>query len=250
MNHFLIQIYLSILGVLLIWTTNVHAQDDIGLVDLSQIRQKKVRKLIMHQQAMEVQYFSDLEASVTEAVDLSEFMNYEKEYLIRENPDEVWYNYTNTSQTDIWDISKISFGLIYCRDSETIFYADQTVLGLEAGRIYYINLKVFNGFYSLPVAFEITRVDADERLIEFSYIKGGKAEGKQIIRIFDTVDGFSKIIHSSFVRSGSAFRDNYLYPFFHKKLINEFHFNMKKIIASRSKRRSDLLVEMDIKKSP
>lgn len=220
---------------------NIRAQNDLGQVDMSKIRQKKIRKFIQSQQAMELKYFSDLEASVNQESDLADFSNYEREYVIRESPDDVWYNYISSSQTDIWDISKISFGMIYCRDSETITYADQTLYGLEPGRIYYINLKVLNGFYSLPVAFEITRIDAKERLIEFSYLKGGKAEGKQIIRITDSDDGFSRIHHSSFVRSTSGFRDKYLYPFFHNKLINEFHFNMKKIIASRSRRRPESL---------
>ncbi len=220
---------------------NTQAQNDLGQVDMSQIRQKKIRKFIQSQHAMEFQDFSDLEPSVDTHSDLADFRNYEKEYLIRKSPEDVWYNYVNSSQTDIWDISKISFGMIYCRDSEAIVYADQTLYGLEPGRIYFINLKVLNGFYSLPVAFEITRIDASERLIEFSYLKGGKAEGKQIIRIVDSEDGYSTIHHSSFVRSNSGFRDKYLYPFFHNRLINEFHFNMKKIIASRSGRHPDAL---------
>jgi hypothetical protein len=225
----------------LILPANTQAQNDFGQVDMSQIRQKKIRKFIQSQHTMELQGFSDLEPSVDTDSDLADFRNYEKEYLIRKSPEDVWYNYVNSSQTDIWDISKISFGMIYCRDSEAIVYADQTLYGLEPGRIYYINLKVLNGFYSLPVAFEITRIDASERLIEFSYLKGGKAEGKQIIRIADSEDGYSRIHHSTFVRSSSSFRDKYLYPFFHNKLINEFHFNMKKIIASRSGRHPDAL---------
>lgn len=227
----------------------IHAQNDLQQVDMSQIRQKKIRKLIQNQQAMELKYFSDLEASVHEDSDLADFSYYEKEYVIRERPDDVWDNYINSSQTDIWDISKISFGMIYCRDSEAIVYADQTLFGIEPGRIYYINLKFLNGFYSLPVAFEITKVDTDERLIEFSYLKGGKAEGKQIMRIIDSDDGSSRIHHSSFVRSTSGFRDKYLYPFFHNKLINEFHFNMKKIIASRSGRQPEALTSVK-QKSP
>lgn len=241
MNHLLAGNSFFVLIFLLILSGNIHAQNDLEQVDLGQIRQKKIRKFIQSQQAMEIKHFSDLEASVNADSDLADFRNYAKEYQIRERPDDVWNNYVNSSQTDIWDISKISFGMIYCRDSEAIVYADQTLDGLEPGRIYYINLKVLNGFYSLPVAFEITRIDVDERLIEFSYLKGGKAEGKQIIRIIDTEDGFSRINHSSYVKSNSGFRDKYLYPFFHNKLINEFHFNMKKIIASRTRKHPDAL---------
>jgi hypothetical protein len=132
--------------------------------------------------------------------------------------------------------------MIYCRSSESIIYADEMLNGLEEGRIYYLNLKILGGIYNLPVAFEITNIDPDNKTVEFSYLKGGKARGKQWIRLEESPEGYTKIIHQTLVKSDSNFRDKYLYPYFHNKLINEFHLNMKRIITARSKRRIEMLV--------
>jgi len=216
------------------------AQIGEPVIDYSRIKQKKVRQLI-HQKTDSIDHLSSLEVSVQEESKLEDFIEYNKVYEVKLNADEVWYNYRNSSQTDIWDISKISFGLIYCRESDALVYADQMLMGLESNRIYFINLKILNGFYNLPVAFEITRIDPESRTIEFSYLRGGKAKGKQIIQISDTEDGITQITHQSFVKSNSKFRDKYLYPYFHNKLINEFHMNMKRMIASRAKKRQELV---------
>jgi hypothetical protein len=218
------------------------AQDNFESVDLSQIKQRKIRKLIRQLQTSDYHGFSELETSVNSRTAMDEYMHYTKEYQVKQDLEEVWYNYAFSSQTEVWDISKISFGMIYCRSSESIIYADEMLNGLEEGRIYYLNLKILGGIYNLPVAFEITNIDPDNKTVEFSYLKGGKARGKQWIRLEESPDGYTKIIHQTLVKSDSNFRDKYLYPYFHNKLINEFHLNMKRIITARSKRRIEMLV--------
>jgi hypothetical protein len=86
------------------------------------------------------------------------------------------------------------------------------------------------GLFNLPMAFEIINIDPVERLIEFSYIDGNKARGKQTIQFTDNDDGRIRITHKSFFKSNSPFRDNLLYPYFHRKFIREFHRNMKQLI--------------------
>jgi hypothetical protein len=218
------------------------AQDNFESVDLSQIKQRKIRKLIRQLQTSDYHGFSELETSVNSRTAMDEYMHYTKEYQVKQDLEEVWYNYAFSSQTEVWDISKISFGMIYCRSSESIIYADEMLNGLEEGRIYYLNLKILGGIYNLPVAFEITNIDPDNKTVEFSYLKGGKARGKQWIRLEESPEGYTKIIHQTLVKSDSNFRDKYLYPYFHNKLINEFHLNMKRIITARSKRRIEMLV--------
>ncbi len=218
------------------------AQQNANDIDFGKIKQRKIRKMI-RQQCDSPGGLSELEISVSASSDLNGFYNYKKEYLVKEDINEVWFNYLNANQTEIWDISRISFGLIYCRNSDSLIYAHQFLFGLEEQQIYFINLKILSGLYHLPVAFEITKIDADERIIEFSYIRGGKALGKQVIQFAETDEGFTKINHQSFVKSESKLRDKYLYPYFHNKLINEFHFNMKRYIASRVKHRIDLVAE-------
>jgi hypothetical protein len=219
-----------------------HAQHSTSGIEFSKIKQRKIRKMV-RQQCDSAGGLSDLEISVGTGSDLNGFYHYEKEYQVKEDINEVWFNYLKANQTEIWDISRISFGLIYCRDSDSFIYADQFLFGLEKRQIYFLNLKILNGLYHLPVAFEITNIDPEKLMIEFSYLRGGKALGKQVIQFAETDEGFTKINHQSFVKSESKLRDKYLYPYFHNKLINEFHFNMKRYITSKVKRRIDLVAE-------
>lgn len=221
-----------------------YAQTSISSVEFGQIRQKKVKKIIVEQQRQEIHYFSDLEVSVHCNDDLSGFTEYEKTYVVKENIDEVWNAYNNTSQTDVWDINRISVGMLVSQKDQSIVYANQDLYGLKVGQLYYLNLKVLNGIYNLPVVFEIIKVDRLKRLFEISYLKGGKAQGKQVIQLVEAEDGFTRIIHKSYVKSNSKIRDKYLYPFFHNKIINEFHANMKKMILENGKYRKTLMADV------
>ena len=69
--------------------------------------------------------------------------------------------------------------------------------------------------------------DEQERFIHLSYIDGGKSTGDQIIQIEETPEGYTKVIHTSAFKSDSNFRDKYLYPHFHTKILNEYHRNMR-----------------------
>lgn len=220
-----------------------YGQNSISSIDLSQIKQNKVKNFIVEQKNQQIEYFSDLEVSVQKNDDLTNFKNYEKNYIVKEQSDVVWDIYKYSCQTDVWDINRVSFALLFARNSHSIYYANQDFYGLAEGQIYYLNLKILNGFYNLPVVFEIINVDPKNKLFEFSYLKGGKSQGKQTIQFVDTEDGYTRIIHKSFVKSKSKIRDKYLYPFFHNKIINEFHSNMRKMIAEYCKYQKNMLVK-------
>jgi len=234
--------FLKIINILVLWllTSEIHAQKELNAIDFDQINQKKVRRLIRQMQDHRIDYFSDFEASVGPDDELNFFVSYEKEYIVKEPPDLVWDSYIYSDQTDIWDNHRVSFGLLYSADSESIIYADQHYFGIEEGQIFFLNLRIINGLVNLPVAFKILRIDPDQRRIEFSYLSGGKASGIQIISMDKTDEGYVKIVHTSYVKSDSHFRDKYLYPYFHNKIINEFHQNMKKMVAFHAKSSSVL----------
>ncbi len=234
-SHFLYLVFIA---------GTVFGQTSISSVEFDQIKQKKVKKIIIEQQKQEVHFFSELQVSVQCDDDLSEFTAYEKNYIVKENIDDVWSIYNNTSQTDVWDINRISVGMLVSKKNKSIVYANQDLYGMEEGLLYYLNLKVLNGIFNLPVVFKIIKVDPANRLFELSYLKGGKAQGKQVIQLVDTENGYTKIVHKSYVRSNSKIRDKYLYPFFHNKIINEFHANMKKMILENSKYRKALVVDI------
>ncbi len=131
--------------------------------------------------------------------------------------------------------------MLYSRQADRINYADKPYFGLETGLIYYLNLKVLMGLYKLPVAFEILKVDEGQKIIEMSYLKGGKAQGKQIIQFIALKNGDTEIVHENYFRSESKFRDKYLYPFFHTRIINKFHHKIRKRINQQHREDEQLL---------
>jgi hypothetical protein len=82
---------------------------------------------------------------------------------------------------------------------------------------------------NMATAFEIITVDKEKGIIEFSYIEDNTTHGKQQMNFEQTAEGFTKIIHRSYFKSGSPIRDRYFYPYFHTRLINAYHRNMKKL---------------------
>jgi hypothetical protein len=215
--------------------TNLIGQISLTSVDFGKVKQQKIQQLITQQISADHTNFSDLEVSVECDDDAGEFSRFSKCFKVNQPPELVWERYMFTDQTEIWDSKRVSFGVLYSRRRETVAYADEHFFGMEEGQIYFLSLNLLGGLYKLPVAFEIIRADDQSRTIEFSYLKGGKAEGKQIIQFIETSEGNTTIIHSSFVKSNSKLRDKFLYPFFHNKIIREFHSNMKRIISRQAK---------------
>lgn len=234
----------SLFVLCFIGSKSLLAQCTLENVDLKKIRQKKVRKMLDHQKMNQIKYFDDLETSVLDTTNLKGFMNFEKVFTFKKSSDLVWDNYRYSSQTDVWDLNKISFAFLFDKNSSSLVYANQDWYGLKKGQIFYLNLKILNGFYSIPVAFEIVKVDPEQKIIEFSYLKGGKAAGIQMIHIEQDDDGNTQITHKSFVKSSSKIRDKFLYPFFHNKLINEFHSNMRRMINRYDKSSAVNLAEI------
>lgn len=193
-------------------------------------------------QADSLSSLGTIAASVKEDTDLEDYQKFEKTYHLKAGIEDVWYHYRYAPQTEIWDLSKITFGVIYTKENHEFIYGDGELYGLEEGNIYFMNLKVLRGIINLPVAFEITSVDPQSKTIEFSYLEGGKARGLQKIQLRELEDGSTSLIHSSCVKSASSLRDKYLYPYFHNKLLNEFHSNMAKIIDSNPVYAPDLIV--------
>jgi hypothetical protein len=98
--------------------------------------------------------------------------------------------------------------------------------GIDTGQVFLVNLKLLKGVCNLAVGLEIISVDSVNRCIKFSYVKGNKSEGEQVIQFVSTEKGFTRIIHHTDFKSNSKFRDKYLYPYFHRLAINEFHRNV------------------------
>ena len=201
--------------------------------DFDDIPYKKVRNyLLSQQQDGSVTHFSQLKPTCEEAVDSASFSLYTKTYIVKQRMADVWNTYLKASPTESWKTRKSAVGLVYDRSNDSLIYAKQQLDGTNIGQVMYLHLKVMKGLYRLATALEVTRIKEERNTIEISYVDHGVNEGKQWIEMSETPEGYTLVKHTSMIRSESRFRDKYLYPFFHNKLINAFHRNMKRLVYS------------------
>lgn len=206
------------------------AQTRLDEIDLHRIPQKKIRHFIDRQKSSNVHLLTDVKPTFSKGQDVSVYSEVEKQYLIKENINKVFESYRSTSPSVSWNGRMISFGLMFSKGSNKVLYRDENFTGVDTGQVVYVNLKMLGGIYNLAVAFEIVDIDPESKQIIFSYIEGGKSQGEQLLQFIDTEDGYTMLIHKTFFRSNSRFRDRFLYPPFHIKAIDEFHKNMLRVL--------------------
>ncbi len=208
-------------------TICAYSQNCLNDIDLNRISQKKIRNYIIAQKKNHIDRFSDIEASWSSNSDVSKYHELESDYIIKDSLQKVWKLYKSVSPSVSWNGKIVSFGLLFSKRKNFLMYQNEnTYSQLDTGQVFYINLKILKGIYNLAVGLEIIGIDSVQMSIRFSYIKGGKSQGEQTIHFASTEDGYTKIIHRTSFRSDSKFRDKFLYPFFHRKAIDEFHHNI------------------------
>jgi len=207
-----------------------HSQNAAGKIDMSRISQRKIRSLINNQfEAENITEFNDIQASWHKGQNLKGYRLVQSVYYLNEPTENVWKAYQSISPAISWNGSMVSFGVLFSKWNNTVLYKnDNYYPGLDTGQIFYVNLRIMKGLYNLAVGLEIINIDSLHRSVTFSYLKGGKSQGEQTIYFIPTKKGNTEIIHETAFRSGSFFRDRYLYPYFHRIAINEFHKNMRR----------------------
>ena len=209
----------------------------ITRIDLSRIPQEKIRTLLQNYIIESDQLPREiLQPTYHKGQSLKGYHVLESAYLLRELPDKVWRTYQTTSPAESWKGSMISFGLLISKDENQVLYNDdKNFSGINTGQVFYVNLRIMKGLYNLAVGLEIIDIDSVQRSITYSYLKGGKSRGEQTIYFIPTKKGHTEIIHQTAFTGDSYIRDRYLYPWFHRIAINEFHRNMKKFITGNCK---------------
>lgn len=205
------------------------SQVTLGEINFDKIAQKKVREFLIGQLNNQINSLTDIEPSINNDSKTEGYKTLVNEYFVKDSLSKVWRHYVNTNPGDSWSGRKVSFGMLFSIKDKRIVYSDESVSHIEAGQVVYLNLKLMEGIVNLATVFEFTNINKEKRIIEFCYIDGNITEGKQRIQFTQTPRGYTHIIHTSYYKSNSAFRDRFLYPFFHNKLCNEFHRNMKKL---------------------
>lgn len=210
----------------------VDAQICLHDVDFDRIEQEKVQEFVVTQQKNGIETFDDIKPSVQPDTNLKGYFSRENEYQVKRSLKEVWHHYLTTNPEKLWSGKRVSFGFLFSKKDEKIFYCDEKFSQIETGVVVYINLRLMNGLKSLATAFEITSIDEENKTIEFSYLKGNVSMGKQQIQFYETAKGFTKILHTSFYRNNNVLRNYLLYPYFHTRTTHEFHRNNKKQILA------------------
>jgi hypothetical protein len=199
-------------------------------IKTEQIQQRKIRKFIKNNIQKNKHQFNEIHPSWNRGEDLSLYRKNEMIFYLNSNVQDVWQGYLSTNPSNSWNGRKISLGLLLQKFPGKIYYQNDQIIGIDTGQVYFLNLKLLLGIINIPVAFEIITIDPVEKVLEFSYLEGNKSSGVQQVKFIDINGERTEIKHISYYKSDSPFRDKYIYPFFHKKIINDFHQNMKRLL--------------------
>ncbi|MCK5776956.1 MAG: hypothetical protein KAH25_12295 [Bacteroidales bacterium] len=224
-------------GLLIIFTCfqiQIHGQSTLDDIKLEQIEQKTIRKYVEHQIEDGKHQIYDIHPSWNRGDDLSSYNKNEMTFFLDASLQDVWQSYLSIDPTKLWDNRSMSKGLMLQKSPAKIFYDEDSSAYINTGQVYFLNLRLLSGIYNIAVAFEIITIDSSEMVLEFSYIEGNQSSGFQQLKFVPTDDNSTKIIHTSYFKSNSNFRDKWLYPIFHKKVTKDFHKNIKKILISRN----------------
>jgi hypothetical protein len=204
-------------------------------IDFDRIKQPKVKKLL---RANKLTAFDDLKRLQSLCFNPNDGHSYRKHiktFIFHSGIDSVWNGYKTISPQESRKGSMVSFGLMYSRSRNEVTYIDDPYNGIEAGQIIFLNLNLFAGIVHLAVGHEITGVDDTNKTISICYLQNGASTGTQLFYLREKGENETEVVHETWYRSGSFFRDTMLYPGFHEKGITEFHENVKRHVEANAK---------------
>jgi len=194
----------------------------IDSVDYNRISNKKIRKLISQQKQFGLKTFDEIHPVCYNALDSNNFRIYKKSQLIKQDIDVVWDNLTHQSPSSEFNGKIVTFGMLYSKKYNNILYNDETYSGLEEGQILFFNLRVLSGIKNLAVALEVTKMDHENKIVEYCYVEHGDTKGTQRFSLQQTAEGFTEITQFTRYKCKSKLRDRRLYSFFHERIVKEF----------------------------
>lgn len=199
-------------------------------INLELIQQRKIRKYVECEIEEGTHQFNEIHPSWNTGKDLSSYRKNEMTFFLSGNYKDIWHGYISANLSKSWNGRKVSFGFLIRKFPANIFYNHDPIAGVDTGQVYFLNLKLMLGIFNVAVAFEIITLDTEKKIIEFSYIEGNKSLGVQQVKFMDIGNERTEIIHTSYYKSDSHFRDKWIYPFFHKIIIKDFHRNMRMLL--------------------
>ena len=146
----------------------------------------------------------------------------------------VFNQYLQISPAKAWTNSRMDFALMFDKNSGKIYYQDHDDFpAMEPNVLTILNLHFFNRLLQLSVGHEIELIDHEEYLIKSNYLESSVSRGSQFLRFFEDEPAKTRIVHDTYYKSDSKFRDRYIYPPAHTITIGAFHANMKQLILGK-----------------
>lgn len=212
----------------LILISDSFSQSCVESIDKDRIIQKRKKKFIKNKYLSGISSFEDLQPTCYNPKDSLSYNYQFHSYILKDNIDKVWRSYKTLGLSDTYAGHIVSFGFIYSKTKKQIIYIDSdNYKGMKEGQIFFINLDLLGGLKKLVVAYEVTKIDENNKTIQFCYINNGVSQGTQRIILSETENGFTRIQHNTIFKSDSKLRDKFLYRPFHKLIVKELHKNLE-----------------------
>ena len=219
--------------VVLLLSYNSEAQMFLADVEFEKITEDAVEDFLYRQIENDNTSFSDVKPTLEPTSSTDGFKFHEREYVVKDSLNKVWKHYVYTDPGVAWNDGKMNFAMLFSKNENHLIYKNEDVEKIETGQIVYLNLNLLK-IKNLATAFEIIKVDNESCVIEFSYVEDNATKGKQQLNFVQTAKGNTKIIHRSYFKSESVLRDHFLYPYFHTRMTNTYHRNMKRLYKSKA----------------
>jgi len=207
----------------------------LAQIDLQRIPQKKIREFIQWQINNNMTAPEHLTATYCPGQLTDGYRFHEKVYNFKPPLEQLWKHYLSVNPSIGWNGDMLSFGLMISKQEKTVTYVGDQYSGAAIGQVMFVQIDILGGLVKVPVAHEIISIDTEKKCLEVSYLKGGKSEGMQRISFFENQDNTTRIVHTTYYRSNSPFRDKVLYPFFHNLVIDQYHENMINTLETQKK---------------
>jgi len=205
------------------FSITVWSQMKISEIDAKKLGYKKVAKYLKNEELKKLRFFFEIQPSINDSCDLSKFYFHSGTYIINSSVQDVWNICITTSPAVLWNGKMLGLACVYDVNTDNMFYvSDEQCNTLDLKQIYFINLRIMR-LFNVAAALMVTKIDADQKLIEFTYIRGNKSVGKQILRLFEFGNNGTKIVHDTFYKSNSKMRDRKFYSRFHQIAITDLH---------------------------
>lgn len=157
-------------------------------------------------------------------------------FEVNEPIQKVWDTYMNSNPKEAWNGKMIQFDFAYSKPNQTVYYHDDVSIPKpHVGMGFFIILDVYQ-LKKLPASLEISKIDQDEKIFEYTYLSQNTAHGRQSVKFTDLGNNKTRIVHDTHFKSDSRFRDKKLYPPIHEALLEEFHQNVMNQINAKAVR--------------